>query len=97
VLIRLSQKASLLEKARVELQNSKRQCQLMKSLLADTTAENEIMYEVSKYLSTIRPPPTRRADTGNVFLLMRGHRHLMKSLMGCSMMCTFPKRRHGPQ
>jgi phage terminase large subunit-like protein len=44
----LSQKASLLEKSRVELQSTKRQCELVKSLLADSTAENEIMYEVSK-------------------------------------------------
>ncbi|KAF8505702.1 hypothetical protein F5888DRAFT_1604130 [Russula emetica] len=41
----LKEKASLLEKSRVELQNSKRQCGLVKSLLADATAENEIMYE----------------------------------------------------
>jgi hypothetical protein len=44
----LSQKASLLEKSRVELQSTKRQCELVKSLLADATAENEIMYEVSQ-------------------------------------------------
>jgi len=30
---------------RLELQNSKRQCELVKSLLADATAEKEIMYE----------------------------------------------------
>jgi hypothetical protein len=30
----------------VELQNTKRQCELVKSLLADATAEKEIMYEV---------------------------------------------------
>jgi hypothetical protein len=41
-----SQKASLLEKSRMELQSTKRQCELVKSLLADATAENEIMYEV---------------------------------------------------
>jgi hypothetical protein len=40
------QKSSDLEKTRVELQNSKRQCELVKSLLADATAEKEIMYEV---------------------------------------------------
>ncbi|KAH7887610.1 hypothetical protein F5I97DRAFT_1861578 [Phlebopus sp. FC_14] len=34
-----------LDKARVELQNTKRQCELVKSLLADATAEKEIMYE----------------------------------------------------
>jgi len=34
-----------LEKTRVELQNTKRQCELVKSLLADATAEKEIMYE----------------------------------------------------
>lgn len=39
------QKLSDLEKARVELQNTKRQCELVKSLLADATAEKEIMYE----------------------------------------------------
>ena len=47
----LSQKASLLEKSRVELQSTKRQCVLVKSLLADATAENEIMYEVSQTIS----------------------------------------------
>jgi len=41
----LKQKSTLLEKARVELQNTKRQCELVKSLLADATAEKEIMYE----------------------------------------------------
>lgn len=30
----------------MELQNTKRQCELVKSLLADATAEKEIMYEV---------------------------------------------------
>ncbi|KAG1840091.1 hypothetical protein DFJ58DRAFT_811218 [Suillus subalutaceus] len=39
------EKLSDLEKARVELQNTKRQCELVKSLLADATAEKEIMYE----------------------------------------------------
>jgi len=34
-----------LEKNRVELQNTRRQCELVKSLLADATAEKEIMYE----------------------------------------------------
>lgn len=41
-----TQKSTDLEKARVELQNTKRQCELVKSLLADATAEKEIMYEV---------------------------------------------------
>ncbi|KAI9507546.1 hypothetical protein F5148DRAFT_1307723 [Russula earlei] len=41
----LKEKASLLEKCRVELRSTKRQCELVKSLLADATAENEIMYE----------------------------------------------------
>ncbi|TFY55472.1 hypothetical protein EVG20_g9304 [Dentipellis fragilis] len=41
----LKEKAALLEKARTELQNAKRQCDLVKDLLADTTAEKEIMYE----------------------------------------------------
>ncbi|KAI0004943.1 hypothetical protein BJV74DRAFT_315564 [Russula compacta] len=44
----LKEKASLIEKSRVELQSTKRQCELVKSLLADATAENEIMYEVRK-------------------------------------------------
>ncbi|KAF8897687.1 hypothetical protein BD779DRAFT_1608223 [Infundibulicybe gibba] len=39
------EKSSDLEKSRVELQNMKRQCELVKSLLADATAEKEIMYE----------------------------------------------------
>ncbi|KAN0131381.1 hypothetical protein V8E53_010758 [Lactarius tabidus] len=41
----LKEKVTLLEKSRVELQSTKRQCELVKSLLADATAENEIMYE----------------------------------------------------
>src|SRR5882672_7262057 len=45
-----SQKASLLEKSRMELQGTKRQCELVKSLLADATAENEMMYEVGQTL-----------------------------------------------
>jgi hypothetical protein len=52
----LSQKASLLEKSRVELQSTKRQCELVKSLLADSTAENEIMYEVGKPVALFRQP-----------------------------------------
>jgi hypothetical protein len=51
----VSQKASLLEKARMELQSTKRQCELVKSLLADATAENEIMYEVRATLTPIKP------------------------------------------
>ncbi|KII94880.1 hypothetical protein PLICRDRAFT_33706 [Plicaturopsis crispa FD-325 SS-3] len=38
-------KASDLEKTRIELQNTKRQCELVKSLLTDATAEKEIMYD----------------------------------------------------
>jgi len=41
----LKEKASLLEKSRVELRSTKRQCELVKSLLADATTENEMMYE----------------------------------------------------
>ncbi|KAK2466062.1 hypothetical protein APHAL10511_001704 [Amanita phalloides] len=39
------EKAIELEKAKLDLQHSKRQCELMKSLLADATTEKEIMYE----------------------------------------------------
>lgn len=39
------ERAVELERARLELQASKRQCELVKSLLADATAEKEIMYE----------------------------------------------------
>lgn len=42
------QRAADMERARLELQNSKRQCELVKSLLADATAEKEIMYEVRR-------------------------------------------------
>jgi hypothetical protein len=38
----------------MELQSTKRQCELVKSLLADATAENEIMYEVSKPVPLIK-------------------------------------------
>ncbi|KAH7914399.1 hypothetical protein BJ138DRAFT_1143943 [Hygrophoropsis aurantiaca] len=41
----LKEKLSELEKTRVELQNSRRQCELVKNLYADATAEKEIMYE----------------------------------------------------
>ncbi|KAF5364100.1 hypothetical protein D9756_000374 [Leucocoprinus leucothites] len=39
------EKAIELERTKLDLQNSKRQCGLVKSLLADATAEKEIMYE----------------------------------------------------
>ncbi|KAH9077249.1 hypothetical protein EDB83DRAFT_2504476 [Lactarius deliciosus] len=45
VAVDLKEKVNVLEKSRVELQSTKRQCELVKSLLADATAENEIMYE----------------------------------------------------
>jgi len=34
------------ERAKIELQSIKRQCEVVKNLLADVTAEKEIMYEV---------------------------------------------------
>jgi len=37
----------------VELQSTKRQCELVKSLLADATTENEIMYEVGKAFALV--------------------------------------------
>ncbi|PFH51280.1 hypothetical protein AMATHDRAFT_75013 [Amanita thiersii Skay4041] len=39
------EKSIELERTKLDLQNSRRQCELMKSLLADATAEKEIMYE----------------------------------------------------
>ncbi|KAF9464393.1 hypothetical protein BDZ94DRAFT_1161981 [Collybia nuda] len=45
VATQLKEKSTDLERAKVELQNLKRQCELVKSLLADATAEKEIMYE----------------------------------------------------
>lgn len=42
------QRAPELERTRLELQNSRRQCELVKSLLADATTEKEIMYEVGR-------------------------------------------------
>ncbi|EIW82335.1 hypothetical protein CONPUDRAFT_164953 [Coniophora puteana RWD-64-598 SS2] len=41
----LKERLQEMDKIRMELQNTKRQCELMKSLLADATAEKEIMYE----------------------------------------------------
>ncbi|KAI6130388.1 hypothetical protein EDD16DRAFT_1084414 [Pisolithus croceorrhizus] len=41
----LKTKAEEYDKTRAELQNAKRQCELVKSLLVDATAEKEIMYE----------------------------------------------------
>ena len=43
------QKVLDLDRTRVDLQNTKRQCELVKSLLADATVEKEIMYEVSAW------------------------------------------------
>lgn len=34
------------KQSKIELQNVKRQCELVKSLLEDATAEKEIMYDV---------------------------------------------------
>ncbi|KAF9534699.1 hypothetical protein CPB83DRAFT_780431 [Crepidotus variabilis] len=39
------EKAMELERTRIELQNSKRQCELVKSLMAEATTEKEIMYD----------------------------------------------------
>ncbi|KAF7301817.1 DH domain-containing protein [Mycena indigotica] len=41
----LKDKSAELERTRLDLQNSRRQCELVKSLLDDATAEKEIMYE----------------------------------------------------
>ncbi|KAI6047452.1 hypothetical protein EDC04DRAFT_2864519 [Pisolithus marmoratus] len=41
----LKAKAEEYDKTRAELQNAKRQCEVVKSLLVDATAEKEIMYE----------------------------------------------------
>ncbi|KAJ7781077.1 RhoGEF domain-containing protein [Mycena metata] len=41
----LKDRSAELEKTRLELQNARRQCELVKSLLSDATAEKEIMYE----------------------------------------------------
>ncbi|KAF7288279.1 DH domain-containing protein [Mycena chlorophos] len=43
--IDLQEKSTELERTRLDLQNSRRQCELVKSLLDDATAEKEIMYE----------------------------------------------------
>ncbi|KDQ64245.1 hypothetical protein JAAARDRAFT_27871 [Jaapia argillacea MUCL 33604] len=45
VIANLGQVSTELDKAKGELQSTRRQCELMKSLLADATAEKEIMYE----------------------------------------------------
>ncbi|KAH0839928.1 hypothetical protein J3R83DRAFT_882 [Lanmaoa asiatica] len=44
-ILEIKERAADLDRTRVELQNAKRQCELVKSLLADATAEKEIMYE----------------------------------------------------
>ncbi|KAH8094910.1 hypothetical protein BXZ70DRAFT_1066217 [Cristinia sonorae] len=41
----LKEKSSELERTRLELQGARRQCEVVKSFLADCTAEKEIMYE----------------------------------------------------
>lgn len=45
IMLEIKEKALDLDRTRVELQNTKRQCELVKSLLTDATAEKEIMYE----------------------------------------------------
>ncbi|KAG6821575.1 hypothetical protein H0H93_000084 [Arthromyces matolae] len=45
----LKDKLGELEKTRLELQNSRRQTELVKSLLADATAEKDIMYDVGAF------------------------------------------------
>jgi hypothetical protein len=72
-----------LERTKLELQNSKRQCELVKSLLADATAEKDIMYEVSK---------TRNFQAN---ILSSFHRHLMRSWTGCTTMQICLEMKHG--
>lgn len=72
-----------LERTKLELQNSKRQCELVKSLLADATAEKDIMYEVSEtwnFQSNVLPSLCR---------------HSMRSWTGCTMMPICPMMKHG--
>ncbi|KAG6911239.1 hypothetical protein DXG01_003106 [Tephrocybe rancida] len=45
ICVDIKQKSSELEKTRLDLQNARRQTELVKSLLADATAEKDIMYE----------------------------------------------------
>src|ERR1700722_2842357 len=73
-----------LEKARVELQNARRQCELVKSLLADATTEKEIMYEVCRL-------PPRRLSVFNVGLFRRSTR----SWTACIMMPTSQRMKRG--
>lgn len=79
------QRAIELERARLELQASKRQCELVKSLLADATAEKEIMYEV-------RPVFLGILDLTHCSL---SRRPSMRSWMGCITMPTYPMRKLG--
>ncbi|OBZ70183.1 Rho guanine nucleotide exchange factor gef2 [Grifola frondosa] len=44
----LKEKSAELDKTRVELQNSKRQCEVVKSLLTDCTRQLDIIYDVSR-------------------------------------------------
>jgi hypothetical protein len=41
-----------MERLKGELQRAKGQCELVKKLLADATAEKEIMYEVGPFIKT---------------------------------------------
>jgi hypothetical protein len=79
------QRAIELERARLELQASKRQCELVKSLLADATAEKEIMYEV-------RPVFLGILDLTHCFT---SRRPSMRSWTGCITMPTCPMRKLG--
>ncbi|KAG6336527.1 hypothetical protein ID866_2549 [Astraeus odoratus] len=52
----LKGKSAEFDKARTELQNAKRQCELMKSLLADATAEKEIMPSMRNWMRCTMMP-----------------------------------------
>jgi len=71
------------ERLRLELQNAKRQTELVKSLLADATTEKEIMYEVCS--SMVR-------QHVSVWLYSR---HSTRSLTACSMTSTSPTTKRG--
>lgn len=86
-LVRLAEdfkhRAIELERTKLELQNSKRQCELVKSLLADATAEKDIMYEVGE-------PCYSQANVSSSV-----NRHLMRNWTGCTTMPICLKMKHG--
>lgn len=51
LIAKLKEESAELHAARTELRNTKMQCEVVKNLLADATAENDILHQVNSVLS----------------------------------------------